>query len=197
MTTDCRQRWRAKCNHVRTGGLLTTPPPTTMIMPESNTTSIVFTTSVTTIARLNSGIRNRQFFCMGVFFVSINESDSVRNQNFGSIPWEFDFQISPRIFKNAWVALIYVGVSFSKSLSVVALLPLSFWHICTIAYHDLISKDVKFSCASFDLCQKFAASCSLPKRPRKIFKNGFSIYTSQEIGSSLILLKMIFEAPQS
>ena len=41
MTTYCRQRWRAKCNHVRTGGLLTRPPP------ESN--SIVFTSSFTTI----------------------------------------------------------------------------------------------------------------------------------------------------
>ena len=49
ITTDCRRRWRAKCNHVRTGGLLTTPLPTTMIMAESSTTSIVFTTSVTTI----------------------------------------------------------------------------------------------------------------------------------------------------
>ena len=37
----------------------------------------------------------------------------------------------------------------------------------------LISKDVEFSCASFDLCQKFAASCLLPKRPRKNFKIDF------------------------
>ena len=49
MTTDCKQKFRATCNHVRTGALLTTPPPTTTIMPESSTTSIVFTTSVTTI----------------------------------------------------------------------------------------------------------------------------------------------------
>ena len=41
MTTYCKQRWRAKCNHVRTGGLLSPPPP------ESN--SIVFTSSFTTI----------------------------------------------------------------------------------------------------------------------------------------------------
>ena len=44
-TKNCKQKWRAKCNHVRNGGLLTNPPPTTMIMPESNTTSIVWTTS--------------------------------------------------------------------------------------------------------------------------------------------------------
>ena len=44
-TIECRQQWRAKCSHVRNGGLLTTPPPTTMIMPESNTTSILWTTS--------------------------------------------------------------------------------------------------------------------------------------------------------
>ena len=49
MTRDCREKWRAKCHHVRHGGLLTNPPPTTMIMPESNTTSIVWTTSATTI----------------------------------------------------------------------------------------------------------------------------------------------------
>ena len=53
MTRDCRQRWRAKCYHVRTGGLLTSPPPTTMIMPESNTTTIVITTSGTTLENQN------------------------------------------------------------------------------------------------------------------------------------------------
>ena len=51
MTTHCRHKWRAKCNWVRNGGLLTSPPPTTMIMPESNTTSIVWTTSATTIVK--------------------------------------------------------------------------------------------------------------------------------------------------
>ena len=53
MTRDCRERWRAKCYHVRTGGLLTSPPPTTMIMPESNTTTIVITTSGTTLENQN------------------------------------------------------------------------------------------------------------------------------------------------
>ena len=48
MTLDCRQKWRAICNHVRNGGLLTTPQPATMILPESNTTSIVWTTSACT-----------------------------------------------------------------------------------------------------------------------------------------------------
>ena len=85
MTTDCRQRWRAKCNHVRTGGLLTTPPPTTMIMPESNTTSFVFTTSVTTIARLNSGIRKRHNLFVWAFFVSKNGSDSMNHADTGDI----------------------------------------------------------------------------------------------------------------
>ena len=47
MTSVCMQRWRAKCFHVRNGGLLTSPPPTTMILSESNTTSIVYTTSAT------------------------------------------------------------------------------------------------------------------------------------------------------
>ena len=44
MLFDCSQRWRAYCNHVRTGGMLTTHSP----MSESNTTSIVYTTSATT-----------------------------------------------------------------------------------------------------------------------------------------------------
>ena len=39
---DCHQKWKAKCNHVRTGGMLTTHSPM------SNTTSIVYTTSATT-----------------------------------------------------------------------------------------------------------------------------------------------------
>ena len=56
MTTDCRQKWRAKCYHVRNGGLLTSPPPTTMIMPESNTTSIVWTTSATKIVNPEGGL---------------------------------------------------------------------------------------------------------------------------------------------
>ena len=52
MTRDCRQKWRAKCHHVRNGGLLTIPPPTKMIMPESNTISSVRTTSA--VIKVNS-----------------------------------------------------------------------------------------------------------------------------------------------
>ena len=37
----------------------------------------------------------------------------------------------------------------------------------------LVSKDAEFSCASFHICQKFAASCPLPKRPRKNLKMNF------------------------
>ena len=60
MTTDCRQKWRAKCNHVRNGGLLTNPPPTTMIMPESSTTSSVRTTSAATIVNSEENLpKNR------------------------------------------------------------------------------------------------------------------------------------------
>ena len=61
MTTDCRQKWRAKCNHVRHGGLLTNPPPTTMILPESNTTSIVWTTSATTIVNPEENVSKNPF----------------------------------------------------------------------------------------------------------------------------------------
>ena len=37
----------------------------------------------------------------------------------------------------------------------------------------LVSKDTEFSCASFEACEKFAASCPLPKRLRKNFKMDF------------------------
>ena len=74
ITTDCRRRWRAKCNHVRNGGLLTTPLPTTMIMAESSTTSIVFTTSVTTIT--NRDVEKVTNECLNEIDVATEFDDS-------------------------------------------------------------------------------------------------------------------------
>ena len=48
----------------------------------------------------------------------------------------------------------------------------------------LVSKDVEFFCASFDICEKFATSCSLTQTPTQKFKIEFSIFSSHEIGSS-------------
>ena len=48
----------------------------------------------------------------------------------------------------------------------------------------LVSKDVEFSCASFDICEKFAASCPLTQTPTQKFKIEFPIFRYHEIGSS-------------
>ena len=61
----------------------------------------------------------------------------------------------------------------------------------------LIPKDVEFFCASFDVCHKFARGCPPTRTPTQKLKSGFLRFSSQEIGSSLISLWMIFEALQS
>ena len=45
--------------------------------------------------------------------------------------------------------------------------------------------------------QKFDRGCPDTQTPTQNFKSRFRIFSSQEIGSSLVLLKMIFEALQS
>ena len=54
-----------------------------------------------------------------------------------------------------------------------------------------------FSCASFELCKKFFAGCPPTQTPTQKFKSEFWIFSSQEIGSILVSLEMIFEALQS
>ena len=54
------------------------------------------------------------------------------------------------------------------------------------APYRLVSKDVKFSCASFGLCLKFVTRCAPTQTPTQKFKIEFSIFTSQEIGSSSV-----------
>ena len=58
-------------------------------------------------------------------------------------------------------------------------------------------KDVEFLCASFDLDQKFARGCPPTQTPTQKLKSGFLRFSSQEIGSSLLSLEVIFEALQS
>ena len=55
----------------------------------------------------------------------------------------------------------------------------------------LVSNDVESYCATFFYVK------SLPtKTPTQKFKNRFSIFSSHEIGSSLVSFEMIFEAVQ-
>ena len=61
----------------------------------------------------------------------------------------------------------------------------------------LVSKDVEFSCASFDLYEKFARWCPPTQTPTRKFKTGISIFSSQGMGSTLVSLRMIFKALKS
>ena len=59
----------------------------------------------------------------------------------------------------------------------------------------LVSKDVKFYCAYFDIYEKFVVG-SPTKTPTQMLKRGFSIFTSEKIGPTLVSFQMIFEALQ-
>jgi len=58
-------------------------------------------------------------------------------------------------------------------------------------------KDMKFSGASFGLCEKFTRWCPPTQTPTQKFKSGFWILNSQEISSCLVPFEMILEALQS
>ena len=85
--------------------------------------------------RLNSGIRNCHFFFGWAFFCFkkleviqwIMVILGISKFWFNSLGiWFWNF---PRIFENAWVALICLGVSFWKSPDVLTLIRWSFWYI--------------------------------------------------------------------
>ena len=61
----------------------------------------------------------------------------------------------------------------------------------------LVSKDAEFSCASFDTCEKFVASCPHAQTPTQMLKSRFSQFSSQGQGSSQVSLEMIFNVLQS
>ena len=82
--------------------------------------------------RLKSGIRNRPNFFVWVISLfrkigtdSMNRADSRDIKNSNSL--EFRFWFFRRIFENAWVVVICVGVSISKSYYKLLLL----WHFNT------------------------------------------------------------------
>ena len=61
----------------------------------------------------------------------------------------------------------------------------------------LVSKDVEFYCASFDIYEKFAGACPPTQTPTQKLKSWFSMSSSQGIASSLISFEMIFRVLQS
>ena len=56
---------------------------------------------------------------------------------------------------------------------------------------------MEFPCKSFDICENFVASCPPTQTPTQKLKIGFSMFSSQEIGSGLVSFEMIFETLQS
>ena len=81
---------------------------------------------------------------------------------------------------------LFSGHCFGKRLDMVRLNTIS-----------LVSKDVEFSCTSFDPCEKFVGRFPPTQTPTQKFKIEFSMSSSQEIGSGLVSFEMIFEALQS
>ena len=61
----------------------------------------------------------------------------------------------------------------------------------------LASKDVEFYCASFDISEKFVASCALIGTPTRKLKNEFFGRNSQEIHPNLEYFGMILKALQT
>ena len=58
----------------------------------------------------------------------------------------------------------------------------------SLSVTTLISEDVEFYCASFDICEKFARWCPPTQTPTQKLKSGFLRSSSQEVGSSLVSL---------
>ena len=93
------------------------------------------------------------------------------------------FHLNPRNFNPR-------NFQFLASFSFKAIFPLS-------PSVTKVSHDRKFYCASFGLWEKFVGRYPPTSTPTQKFKNEFSIFSSQEIDSSLVSLEMIFEAPHS
>ena len=59
------------------------------------------------------------------------------------------------------------------------------------------SKDVEFSCASFDPYLKFVGRCPPTPTPTQMLKREFPVFNSQGIDSSSVSFQMILKALQS
>ena len=100
---------------------------------------------------------------------------------FGPIPCDIDF----KFFANFSKLRGSVGFSFKINF------PLS------IHVTKLISEDVEFYYASFDLCEKFDGGGQPIQTPTQMLKSVFSMFGFQEIGSSWVSFQIIFAALQS
>ena len=61
----------------------------------------------------------------------------------------------------------------------------------------LISEDVEFYCASFEIFEKFVGECPSTQTPTQKLWSQFLKFSSEKISSSWVSLEMIFEALQS
>ena len=95
-------------------------------------------------------------------------------------------------FIKLYAASICVGVTLSESPSkILFLTSFEFKLSPTTPVTTSLSKDVDFSCASFDICEKFVASCPPTQTPTQKLKIRFSRFSSQEIGSSFVSLELM------
>ena len=126
------------------------------------------------ISRLNFEIRNRHNFLF--FFNSKNWnwfSQSCwfwRYQIFGPLPWEFDFEIFQEFLKmRGWC-------SFAWAFSA-----------------NYISINLNWLNLQVYLTTQFNPVKQLLQTPTQKIKSGFSMFSSQGIGSSLLSLEMILK----
>ena len=119
--------------------------------------------------------RNRYFFIL-------NESYTVYHINvwhwvfdFRLMRWEFDFEIQTPVIFNFWP--VFHSKLYSPHRYPGRNRYQKMWNLCIFWY----------------LCEKFARGCSPTQTPTQKFEHGFLRFRSQEIGSSLVSLKRIFE----
>jgi len=113
--------------------------------------------------------------CVGVLFTKSSNEFTFLRWSFWYIWWGvlIWFYVNLRNF-NPRNFQFFVGFSF-KTIFAPSPTTMKF-----------ISKDVEFSCASFDICLKFVACCPRTETPTQKFKNGFTIFTPQAISPSLV-----------
>ena len=122
-------------------------------------------------ARLNSGIRNRHVFFLWAFFYfkktgneSVNHSDSQHIKIMGQFPGNSILKIC-KIFENAWVASICVGVWFSKSPRVFNFLRWSISYIKQGVFIWFHVNPRNFNPRNFIFLVSFSFKTIFPSRP--------------------------------
>ena len=158
------------------------------------------------ISRLNSGVKIGITFLRGRFFHLKKKWNWF---NLIKLKWISKFwpnSLGNRFCKFCWIFEIYMvlGLFIWFYTNPRNFNPRNFQLLVSFSFKTIfapspttptsVSKDVEFSCASFDICQNFAASRPHTQTPTQKSKNEFSILLSQEIGSSLVSFEIIFEA---